>query len=119
MEKTIFDKAGKQLPYTLPGDFDASRLMANAICQEQKLQKKHAIIRKMMWFGSSAAAAAVALLIVFAKPTTATADPIGDYHTALSQYCNTATTAEMENRTDMAESDYVANMDHYEEYFFN
>lgn len=116
MEKTIFDIAGKQLPYVMPNDFNPSRLMADAISLEEK-RSKRGVIRKIMWLSSSVAAAAVALIVVIFQPATANADPTYEYHAALTQYCNNASNAEMEKRIDMAESDYVANIDNYEEYY--
>lgn len=117
MENNIFDIAGKQLPYVMPSDFDPSKLMANAISQEEK-RGKRGVIRKIMWLSSSVAAAAVALIVVFFQPTTANADPSHEYQAALMQYCDNASNSEMENRMDMVESDYVANIDNYEEYYF-
>ncbi|MCQ2253945.1 MAG: hypothetical protein MJZ29_00435 [Bacteroidaceae bacterium] len=116
MENNIFDIAGKELPYVMPSGFDASKLMADAIGKEQK---KKTVLHRIMWLGSSAAAAAVALLVVFMQPTMATADPVTDYHAALSQYCSSASDAELQKRIDMSESDYVANIDHYEAYYLN
>ena len=114
MEKNLFDIVGKNVPYIMPDNFDPASLMANAISIEQNRKKSH---RRIIWLSTSAAVAAVALLVLFLKPTSSVSDPMGAYQTALSQYCDYATEAEMQAGIDMVEADYVANIDHYEAYY--
>lgn len=115
MENEIFDKAGKALPYVMPEGFDTAKLMQDAILRERNSRKP---VRLSLWIGSSVAAVAAAVLLLFVfKPSLVDSDPVSDYHSALTQYCNSASDAEMEKRCDMQDADYMVNMDHYEAYY--
>ncbi len=115
MENEIFDKVGKTLPYVMPQGFDTAKLMQEAIARENGSKKP---VRLFLWAGSSVAAVAAAVLLLFVfKPSLVDSDPVSDYHSALTQYCNTASDAEMEKRCDMQDADYMVNIDHYEAYY--
>ena len=113
MTRISLDTIGKKMPYTMPADFNPSALMDTAIRQERKKRS----IRRVTWLAAPAAAAAIAAAVVLSLPKGIDSSTMQDYYSALSEYCSSASSDELQSRIEMSETDLVCNMDSYQEYY--